>query len=163
MRLAVERADHDSHLYRHFMHSSLRARHASAQALVNGVHCLQQLPPSDKQARQRLERVEKLGVSAKLWSTWLQRPPHLAPGLSARPWWNASEFGWCALLERHHRAIRDEVLALRVNPTNFTPVGGRAAHDHTLVAAVRRRRSNAGQTQALSRYAPTMLTPRLDF
>ena len=31
-------------------------------AYVNGVHCLQQMPPKDKDARRRLERIAKMGV-----------------------------------------------------------------------------------------------------
>lgn len=68
----------------------------------------------------------------------MQRPPHVVPRLTSKPWWDKRAFPWCALLERSFGAIREEVVALCRAPaasTPFTPVGGRAAHDHTLVAA----------------------------
>ena len=104
-------------------------------AFVNGVHCIQLLPPGDKAARKKLEKVARMAVAAGMWATWMQRPPHFVPALRSQPWWDKRAFGWCALLERNYAAIRDEVLALRRTPANFTPVGGRAAHDHTLVVA----------------------------
>ena len=103
-------------------------------AFVNGVHCLQQFPPGDKAARERLEKVARMAVASGLWSTWLQRPPHLVAGIRSMPWWDKRAFAWCGLLERNYAAIRAEVVELRRTPANFTPVGGRAAHDHTLVA-----------------------------
>ena len=104
-------------------------------AFVNGVHALQQMPPADHVARRRLERFAKLGVKVGLWAHWQQRPPHLMPRLRSQPWWTSREFPWCGLLERHYAEIRSEVLHLLRAPQNFTPVGGRAVHDHTLVAA----------------------------
>ena len=94
------------------------------------------MPPNDKAARARLEKLAKAGVKAGLWTRWMQRPPHLVPALRSQPWWSKADFPWCALLERNYPAIRQEVLALLGKPKDtFTPVGGRAAHDHTLVAA----------------------------
>lgn len=105
-------------------------------ALVNGVHCLQQMPPGDKLARKRLEKVAQCGVKAGLWITPMQRPPHLVKHLRSQPWYDKADFPWCALLERSFAAIRQEVDSLRqARQQQFTPVGGRAAHDHTLVAA----------------------------
>jgi len=105
-------------------------------ALVNGVHCLQQMPPGDKLARKRLEKVAQCGVKAGLWITPMQRPPHLVKHLRSQPWYDKADFPWCALLERSFAAIRQEVDSLRqAHQQQFTPVGGRAAHDHTLVAA----------------------------
>ena len=119
-------------------------------AYVNGVHCLQMLPPDDSSARARLKRLAQMGVTAGVWQVWLQRPPHLVPRLRSSPWWRKEDFPWTELLERNFPAIREEVLALlsynsRSEPSRngssgqpndvFTPVGGRAAHDHTLVVA----------------------------
>ena len=105
-------------------------------ALVNGVHSLGQLPPGDRTARARLDKIAQIGVAAGLWKVAMQRPPHFVHKLRSQPWWDASEFAWCALLERNYPAIRAEVEELRASRVQpFTPVGGRAAHDHTLVAA----------------------------
>jgi aspartate beta-hydroxylase len=78
-------------------------------ALVNGVHCIQMLPPTSPANRKKLERVSRMGVAAGLWTTWLQRPPHLLPGLRSQPWWDKRAFAWCALLERNYAQIRAEV------------------------------------------------------
>ena len=111
----------------------LDARHHGAY--INGVHSIQQIADgNDKGARKRLEKLARMGVKQGLWQTWWQRPPHLLPGLRSQPWWDRRAFPWCALLERNFGAIKEEVLALKGNQT-FTPVGGRAAHDSTLVAA----------------------------
>lgn len=115
---------------------ALRLDAAHHGAYINGVHCLQQLPPSDKAARRRLEKLAKMGVAHGLWTHHMQRPPHLVRKLRSKPWWDARDFEWCAMLERSYEVIREEVLRLRSGaPQSFTPVGGRAAHDHTLVAA----------------------------
>ena len=123
--------------------ATLRLDAAHHGAHVNGVHCLQQLPPDDEVARRRLEAVARSGVAAGLWANWMQRPPHLVKRLTSRPWWDKGEFAWCAQLEEQYPQIRDEVLRLRRKPASFTPVGGRAAHDHTLVAAGEWRRASS--------------------
>ena len=105
-------------------------------ALVNGIHCLQQLPPEDRAARKRLDRMAHMGVSSGLWKHAMQRPPHFVPKLTSKPWHDKNDFPWCALLEYNFGLIRKEVDALRsAHQQPFTPVGGRAAHDHTLVVA----------------------------
>jgi aspartate beta-hydroxylase len=115
---------------------ALRLDPSHRGAYINGVHSLQQMPVGDKSARKRLEKIAKMGVQRGVWGKWQQRPPHLVPRLRSQPWWDTAAFPWCALLERSFDAIREEVLALRRGaPEKFTPVGGRAAHDHTLVAA----------------------------
>ena len=92
---------------------TLRMEPSHHGALVNGVHTLQQLPPDEAATRRRIEKVAKMGVKAGLWRHWMQRPPHLLPGLRSQPWWDKRAFPWCALLEQEYVAIREEVLALR--------------------------------------------------
>lgn len=114
--------------------AALRIDPKHTGAFINGVHCLQMMPPDDKNARARLEKLSRMGVQAGVWQTWMQRPPHLVPNLRSFPWWSKHDFPWTALLERNYPMIREEVLALLGKPVDtFTPVGGRAAHDHTLV------------------------------
>lgn len=115
--------------------ATLRLAPAHRGALINGVHTLGLLPPDDAKARRRLEAVAKLGVAAGAWLHPMQRPPHLVPGLRSKPWHDARDFRFCALLERAYPAIRAEVLEMRRHAGSFTPVGGRAAHDSSLVAA----------------------------
>ena len=115
---------------------ALKLEPTHAGALVNGVHCLQMLPPGDQVARARLRKLAEHGVRAGLWNNWMQRPPHTVAGLRSQPWWSKRDFPWCALLERNYPSIREEVLGIINKPKDaFTPVGGRAAHDSTLVAA----------------------------
>lgn len=42
----------------------------------------------------------------------LQRPEHVHPGLSSKPWHDPSAFPWCAQLERHFAQIRAELMAV---------------------------------------------------
>ena len=84
------------------------------------------------------EMVEAAALTNRHWVTGWQRPMHFMRKLRSQPWWDKTEFAWCALLERHFGAIREEVLTLQAahaRDTAFTPVGGRAAHDSSLVAA----------------------------
>ena len=126
-------------------------------ALVNGAHVLGQFAPTDDAARQRLARIARMGVSAGLWTHELQRPPHLVAGLEARPWHGAAAFGFVALLEAHHAAIRREFVAYSEAAAaaaaaaagsanggqaggggggdGLGAVGSRATHDSSLVAA----------------------------
>ena len=104
-------------------------------ALVNGAHVLGQFPPSDTAACARLLALARLGVAAGVWHHPLQRPPHLVPGLESKPWHNAASFGFTRLLSAHHAAIRAEYLAAYAAPGATSAVGGRAAHDGTLVAS----------------------------
>ena len=96
--------------------AALRLDPKHAGAMVNGIHCLQQLPPGDQAARRRLEHVAGLGVAAGLWITPLQRPPHMVHRLTSRPWHDTRDFAWCALLERSYPAIRREVRAAAAAP-----------------------------------------------
>ena len=50
--------------------TTLKMQAGHRGALVNGIHCLQQLPPSDKSARKRLKEIAQAGVQAALWTTW---------------------------------------------------------------------------------------------
>ena len=112
-------------------------------ALVNGAHVLAQLAADgDACQRARLLRVARLGVAAGLWAHELQRPPHRLPELCpGRPWHDKRAFGFVALLEAAAPQIRAELLALRgggaasAAAAPFSAVGGRAAHDASLVAA----------------------------
>ena len=114
-------------------------------ALVNGAHVLAQLAADgDARQRARLLRVARLGVAAGLWAHELQRPPHRLPELCpGRPWHDKRAFGFVALLEAAAPQIRAELLALRggggaasaAAAAPFSAVGGRAAHDASLVAA----------------------------
>jgi aspartate beta-hydroxylase len=116
--------------------AALRLEATHRGALINGIHCLQLLPPADRKGRERLEKMAHLGVAAGLWRHPMQRPPHLVPQLASKPWHDRADFPWCSLLESQFAAIRAEVEALRSSQQQlFMSVGGRAAHDHTLVAA----------------------------
>ena len=77
-------------------------------AMVNGVHCLQQLRPDDQHARRRLAKVAQAGVAAGLWNHPMQRPPHMMTKLRSQPWHTPTDFPWCKLLEQSYAAIRRE-------------------------------------------------------
>ena len=59
----------------------------------------------------------------------------LLPNLAARPWHEVAAHRLAIALEARAGAIRAEFLALRAAALPLGKVGGRAAHDHTLVAA----------------------------
>ena len=115
--------------------STLRLEPTHRGAIVNGVHSLQQFAPDDKNARMRLMRVAEQGVQAGLYMHPMQRCPHLVRGLTSKPWHDPRAFPFVQLLESQFSRIKAEILKVRQSPEALTPVGGRAAHDHTLVAA----------------------------
>ena len=51
--------------------AALRINPKHMGAYVNGVHCLQMLPPDDSSARARLKRLAQMGVTAGVWQVWL--------------------------------------------------------------------------------------------
>ena len=55
-------------------------------AFVNGIHCLQLMPPNDRAARKKLERMARMAVGIGMWTNWLQRPPHIIHRLRSQPW-----------------------------------------------------------------------------
>ena len=113
--------------------ATLRLSPAHVGALVNGVHALCAMPQSDETTRRALSRFSLMGVDAGIWMHPMQRPPHCIKTLRSRAWWDPADFPMVALLEAHAEQIRHEMLELRAE--QFAPVGGRAAHDHSLVAA----------------------------
>lgn len=114
-------------------------------ALVNGAHTLTALfsevsSAAAKSVRSRVLSLGRLGVAAGLWEDPHQRPPCFVRNLRpSQPWHDPATFDMVAVLEAAYPAIREELLAAQkahsgTGGTAFTPVGGRAAHDHTIVA-----------------------------
>ncbi len=112
--------------------ATLRLSPAHVGALVNGVHALCAMPPGDEASRRALGRFSAMGVDAGIWIHPMQRPPHCIKTLRSRAWWEPQDFPMVAALEAHADQIRNEMLSLRSG--QFSRVGGRSAHDHTLVA-----------------------------
>jgi len=65
----------------------------------------------------------------------MQRPPHLVRGIRCQAWYDPREFPMVQLLEVHAAAICSEFMRMQQTTDEFGKVGGRAMHDHTLVAA----------------------------
>jgi aspartate beta-hydroxylase len=120
-------------------------------ALVNGAHTLTALFADEPRTtvnvlRRRIMSVGRLGVAAGLWEDPQQRPPCLVRNLRpSQPWHDPSSFEMVAILEAAFPAICAELLAAQTTGKKagngggaftgaFTPVGGRAVHDHTIVA-----------------------------
>ncbi len=49
-----------------------------------------------------------LGLAKPTYTHTLQRPEHLFPGLTAKPWHNPSDFEWIRILENGYEAIKEE-------------------------------------------------------
>ena len=72
--------------------AALRLEATHRGALINGIHCLQLLPPADRKGRERLEKMALMGVAAGLWRHPMQRPPHLVPSSPPSPGTSAPTF-----------------------------------------------------------------------
>jgi aspartate beta-hydroxylase len=114
-------------------------------ALVNGAHTLTALFSEEPDAtaeslRRRIMSLGCLGVAAGLWEDSRQRPPCFVRNLRpSKPWHDPAAFEMVAVLEAAYPDIKAELLAARRAQAGnggpaFTPVGGRATHDHTIVA-----------------------------
>ena len=113
-------------------------------ALINGAHTLTALYAeahrSAAELNRRIEALGRLGVAAGVWENPYQRPPCFIRNLRpSRPWHDPATFEIVHILEAAYPAIRDELLAAQKigrcgRGDTFTPVGGRAVHDHTIVA-----------------------------
>jgi len=74
-----------------------------------------------------VERVEKAiqvagGLDPTLPDEELQRPVYFyLPGLTARPFWDASQFDWVPRLEAAYETIKNELMQLRSDTAAFGP------------------------------------------
>jgi len=116
-------------------------------ALINGAHTLTALRTvggrgEAESLRQRILSLGRAGVSAGFWEHPQQRPPCFVRNLRpSRPWHDAAAFEMVSVLEAAYPEIKAELFAAQRRGARgggdgvFTPVGGRAAHDSTIVAA----------------------------